>query len=333
MSLAWEILGRMETDNALFVRVNAGQAIQNVLFDCGEGCLLELEFSDVLALDHVCFSHFHADHVGGFDSLLRARLNLDKPLHLWGPVGSIELISHRLQGILWNLADGLSAPWTVHEIHESVIYSRTFQNLEGFKNIVPDGEKPWNDTILETVHFRLQVRIMDHGTPSLAYRLSEPERVNVDTNQFASLGLQPGAWVKAFKDAPIEQTELEINGKIHDLELLRARLFVRSKGEAIAYLTDFKMDESAIFKLKSMLQVGDILVCESQYAHSDLELAIRNDHMTNIQAATLAARVKAKQLVLFHISRRYSSSLEWQELLLEAQTVFANTVFSGTWKF
>jgi ribonuclease Z len=333
MSLSWNILGRIETDNALFVRVNAGQAIQNVLFDCGEGCLLELEFSDLLALDHVFFSHFHADHVGGFDSLLRARLNLDKPLQLWGPAGSIELISHRLQGILWNLADGLSAPWTVHEIHESVMYTRTFQNLEGFKNISPDNEKPWNDTILEAEHFRLQVRLMDHGTPSLAYRLSEPERLNVDTSQFAGLGLKPGVWVKAFKDAPTEQTELEIDGKIHDLELLRARLLLRSQGEALAYLTDFKLDESAILKLESMLQAGDVLVCESQYRHSDLELAIRNDHMTNVQVATLAARVQASQLILFHISRRYTSSLEWQELLFEAQAVFANTVFSGTWKF
>jgi ribonuclease Z len=332
MSLEWKILGRIDTDNALFVRVNAGQTIQNVLFDCGEGCLLELEFSDVLALDHVCFSHFHADHVGGFDSLLRARLNLDKPLHLWGPVGSIELISHRLQGILWNLTNGLSAPWTVHEIHESVIYSRTFQNLESFKNVLPDSKKPWNDTILETPYFRLQVRIMDHGTPSLAYRLSEPERVNVDTSQFASLDLKPGAWVKAFKDALPAQTELEIDGKMHDLELLRSRLLLRSSGECIAYLTDFLMNDAAIVKLESMLQADDILVCESQYRQADLELAIRNDHMTNVQAATLAARVKAQQLVLFHVSRRYSSE-ELQELLLEAQTVFANTVFSSTWKF
>jgi ribonuclease Z len=333
MSLAWKILGRIETDNALFVRVNAGQANQNVLFDCGEGCLLELEFGDVLALDHVCFSHFHADHVGGFDSLLRARLNSDKALQIWGPAGSIELISHRLQGILWNLTSGLSAPWTVHEIHESVIYARTFQNLESFKSTIPDNENSWNNTILETAHFRLQVRIMDHGTPSLAYRLSEPERINLDTSQFASLGLQPGAWVKAFKDAPIEQTELEINGNMFDLELLRARLLLRSAGEAIAYLTDFKMNDAARLRLESMLQAGDILVCESQYLHRDLELAIRNDHMTNVQAATLAFGVQAKQLVLFHISRRYPSSLEWQELLLEAQKVFGNTMFSSAWKF
>jgi ribonuclease Z len=332
MSLAWKILGRIDTDNALFVQVNAGQAIQNVLFDCGEGCLLELELSDVLALDHVCFSHFHADHIGGFDSLLRARLNLDKALQIWGPAGSIELISHRLQGILWNLTNGLSAPWTVHEIHEKVIYSRTFQNLESFKNILPDSEKTWNNTLLETPYFRLQVRLMDHGTPSLAYRLSEPERVNVDTSQFASLGLQPGAWVKAFKDAPLEQTQLEINGKMHDLEMLRSRLLVRSSGETIAYLTDFLLDEVAMLKLESMLKAGDTLVCESQYRHDDQKLATRNDHITSIQAATLAARVGAQQLVLFHLSRRYTSQ-EWQDLLAEAQTVFANTTFSSTWKF
>ena len=245
MSLEWKILGSVDGDNALFVRINAGQAVQSVLFDCGEGCLSHLEFGDVLALDHVCFSHFHVDHVAGFDSLLRARLNLEKPLHLWGPAGSIELITHRLRGILWNLMDGLSAPWVVHEIHENVICTRTFQRLEGFQNFAPDTKEIWHDTILETTYFQLQARVMDHATPSLTFRLSEPERVNVDTTQFTALGLRPGAWVKAFKDAPEDQTQLEIDGKIFDLEELRAKLLIRSSGETIAYLTDFLLNEKS----------------------------------------------------------------------------------------
>jgi ribonuclease Z len=324
-------LGSVDGDNALFVRVNAGQAVHGLLFDCGEGCLSHLELGDVLALDHVCFSHFHVDHVAGFDSLLRARLGADKPLHIWGPAGTIELISCRLRGILWNLMAGLSAPWVVHEIHENMICTRTFQRLEGFKNVMPDTQETWADTILETADFQLQARVMDHATPSLAFRLSEPERVNVDPRQFAVLGLRPGAWVKAFKDAPKDQTQLEIDGKLYDLEQLRAKLLLRSAGEAIAYLTDFVLDENALLKLESMLRAHDMMVCESQYLHSDLELAIRNFHMTNIQAASLAARVKAQQLILFHLSRRYSSA-QWQELLLEARTVFANTAFSSDWK-
>ncbi len=331
MSLEHKILGTIDGDNALFVRVNAGQAVQNVLFDCGEGCVLNLEFADVLALDHVCFSHFHVDHVAGFDSLFRARLNLEKPLHFWSPAGSIELISYRLRGVLWNLMDGLSAPWVVHEIHENTIYSRTFQNLESFKNFSPDTTESWQDTILETPYFLLQTCVMDHGTASLAFRLSEPERVNVDTTKFVGMGLRPGAWVKAFKDAPLEQTELEIDGKIFNLEELRAKLLIRSSGEAIAYLTDFLLDENAILKLESMLKADDTLICESQYRHDDTELATRNFHMTSVQAATLATRVGARELILFHLSRRYSN-LEWQELLLEAQHIFKNTSFSSDWK-
>jgi ribonuclease Z len=331
MSLAWQILGVIDGDNALFVRVNAGQAIRNIVFDCGEGCVLQLELSDVLELDQVFFSHFHADHVAGFDALLRARLNLEKPLELWGPAGAIELISHRLQGILWNLADGLCAPWTVHEIVENTVCTRTFRTLESFKNILPDTEKTWQDTILKTPHFSVQARIMDHATPSLAYRLSEPERLNVDAAQFAVLGLRPGAWIKAFKDAPLEQTELEIEGAIYDLEALRSKLLVRSSGEAIAYLTDFLLDEKAMLKLEGMLKADDVLVCESQYLHGDLELATKNFHMTNVQAATLATRVRARGLVLFHLSRRYTN-LQWQELLEGAQTVFPKTSFSRGWE-
>src|SRR5690349_18809029 len=38
MSLPFQVLGGPTRDNALFVRVETGQAIHRLLFDCGEAC-------------------------------------------------------------------------------------------------------------------------------------------------------------------------------------------------------------------------------------------------------------------------------------------------------
>jgi ribonuclease Z len=128
MSLTHTILGQPDHDNAALVQVNTGQAIHTLLFDCGEGCVSSLEFSLILGVDHVFFSHFHIDHVAGFDSLFRALYQRDsKPLHIWGPSGTAQIINHRLQGFMWNLHNQLGSTWFVHDILEDRVLTTAFR--------------------------------------------------------------------------------------------------------------------------------------------------------------------------------------------------------------
>ena len=71
MSLHFQVLGAPGEDNALFVRVDGGQAQSRLLFDCGEHTASHLTFSEVYALERICFSHLHMDHIAGFDGLFR----------------------------------------------------------------------------------------------------------------------------------------------------------------------------------------------------------------------------------------------------------------------
>ena len=71
MSISYQILGQPGRDNALFVEINTGQSIHRLQFDCGEACLRDLPVSQIQAIDGLLFSHFHIDHVAGFDSYLR----------------------------------------------------------------------------------------------------------------------------------------------------------------------------------------------------------------------------------------------------------------------
>ena len=75
MSLSFQVLGQAGRDNALLVRIDSGQAVSRLLFDCGDGCLGELPFGDIQLIDHLCFSHLHMDHVGGFDTFFRCTFN------------------------------------------------------------------------------------------------------------------------------------------------------------------------------------------------------------------------------------------------------------------
>lgn len=52
MSISFRILGTAGRDNALFVQVDSGQAVERLLFDCGDGCVSELPFADIQAIAH-----------------------------------------------------------------------------------------------------------------------------------------------------------------------------------------------------------------------------------------------------------------------------------------
>lgn len=51
-------------------------------------------------------SHAHIDHFFGFDRLLRVLVGRDKKIHLYGPIGFVNHVHHKLQAYLWNLVDG-----------------------------------------------------------------------------------------------------------------------------------------------------------------------------------------------------------------------------------
>jgi ribonuclease Z len=330
MGIDFEILGKPGDDNALLVRVNTGQATHRFLFDCGEACVSQLEFAEVLQIDHLCFSHLHMDHVAGFDSYFRANFQRTTN-HIWGPPETARIMQHRMRGYIWNLNASMNGSWQVHDVLEDRIVTSRFELGEGFEVQHSDAERTRTQILLEHPDYTLEVFTMNHGTPSLAYIVRESPRTNVDLSQLASLGLKPGPWVKHLKDAGFQDSSLEINGVLHDLNALRAKSLVTTPGESIAYLTDFLLDEKAFATLEPALRGIQTIICESQYQQADLELANRNFHMTSTQAAQLAARVGAHELMLFHISDRYDKD-GWLQLLRDARAIFPNTNFATSWK-
>ncbi len=332
MSIAFEILGSPGRDNALLVRVDSGQSLTRLLFDCGDGCLSSVPYAEILATDHLFLSHLHMDHVGGFDYFFRCLFNREsKPNHIWGPVGTAEIIHHRFRGFLWNLHSEMSGTWRVHDVSRSDFSTSRFELCEAFSRRHDEGTTERNSLLIDLGTCTVEAHLMNHGTPSVAYVVREKARSNVDTSRLAMLGLRPGPWLKQLKDNADTTDRMVIDGVSHSRATLRESLISETPGDSIAYLTDFLLDDAAIAYLVKTLQRCGTVVCEAQYRNSDHDLALRNFHMTTGPVAELARQSAIGRLVLFHLSDRYTSK-EWTEMLAETRAIFPNTAFPAAWR-
>ncbi len=332
MSIEFRVLGEPGGDNALYVRVETGQRIHRLLFDCGEGVVAPLGFAEVQAVEHLCFSHLHMDHIGGFDSFFRATYNrASKPVYVWGPPETARILHHRFEGFLWNLYEGDSGVWYVADVHPDHIERWHYEAGEAFATAHPEERLPFTGTMIATDDYSVDVLEMDHHTPSLAYIVREQPRLNIDTVRLVEMGLRSGSWLRDLKnEREGEDSEVEIDGTRYERAALRRDLLIATPGDSIAYLTDFLLDEAAMQRLVPALTGCQTVVCECQYADADEELAARNHHMTASQVAELARRADVGQLLLFHLSDRYRPS-GWLEMLQQARTIFPRTAFPEQW--
>lgn len=89
-----------------------------------------------------------------------------------------------------------------------------------------------------------------------------------------------------------------------------------------AYCTDTAYTETIL----PFIQGVNLLCLESTFNNAFAPVAAEKLHCTTSQAATLALKAEAKQLLLTHISARYK---EPELLLAEATAIFSNTLLAS----
>lgn len=324
MGLDVQVLGGPSSDNAVFVRVNTGRATHRLLFDVGQGVLDAIPRPEVAAIDHVFFSHFHMDHVAGFDAFLRVNAARERPVRVWGPPRTAEFVHHRLRGVMWNLAPASGGEWFVGDIDPPSVSEARFTLPERFETRRELGARHLDGPLVSHADFTVDATLLDHRTPSAAYLVREAPRVNVNAERLAELGLAPGPWLARLKSGEVGRHE----GR--DLDDLRAELLTNTLGASVGYLTDFRLDAAAHAALVPWLANVTTLVCESQYRHDDADLAAVNHHVSSVQAARLARDASVGELVLFHVSERYDEAGR-AALLQEARAIFPGTRFPPGW--
>lgn len=86
-----------------------------------------------------------------------------------------------------------------------------------------------------------------------------------------------------------------------------------------AYCTDTLFTDSFL----PYIEGADTIYHESTYLEADVEKAAARFHSTSVQAAQIAVKVKAKQLLLGHYSSKYKDPEQFQQ---EATSVFPNAI-------
>ncbi|MCK5620706.1 MAG: hypothetical protein KAJ11_00340, partial [Alphaproteobacteria bacterium] len=84
---------------------------RGLLFDLGD--LQPLSDRKLLRVRQVFVSHTHMDHFTGLDRLVRIFLGREKTLHLFGPPGFIDRVSHKLAAYTWNLVASYPTDFTL----------------------------------------------------------------------------------------------------------------------------------------------------------------------------------------------------------------------------
>jgi ribonuclease Z len=292
MSLSIRFLGTSASRPTIERNVSALAIVregETLLFDCGEGTQRQMmRYGVSFALNDIFFTHFHADHMLGVIGLMRT-LSLQgrtDPLRIWGPKGGIRLLRN---------ADALGFDRLTFPVDVLEIAGGDTQRRGDYSILAYDA---------------------DHGgAPSLGYSLIEEERKGrFNPDRARELGIPEGPlWGRLHR----EETVTLDDGTVIEPGML---VGPRRSGRRITYTGDTRPCDATVMAAERC----DLLVHEATFAEEEAVRALETGHSTAREAADIACRAGAKQLVLTHFSARYSRDA--RELEEEARAVFPNVV-------
>nr|WP_247886875.1 MBL fold metallo-hydrolase [Azospirillum sp. SYSU D00513] len=301
-----------------------------LLFDLGD--LEPVPARRLLRVGHAFVSHAHMDHFAGFDRLLRLCLGREKALHLFGPPGFVDNVAGKFAAYTWNLAPGYAADFAVTATALEEDGSALTAAFHSRRRFVREGERRirFEDGVLVREEaLTVRYATLDHGIPSLAYRVEEPAHVNVFKDRLEAMGLAVGPWLRALKravlrgdpdDRPVAAPGRDGTETVLPLGRLRAEALLVTAGQAIAYVVDTAFTPQTAARIADLARGVDVLFIESPFRAADTELAALKRHLTTGQAGRLAAMAGAKRVVPFHFSPRYQGQEE--EMRREVETAF-----------
>jgi ribonuclease Z len=258
-----------------------GEDKHTLLFDCGEGTQLQLMKSGIsfMDVDKIFISHWHADHFSGLIPLIQTM--------------SLEKRTKELR------IYGPEAEKFVSAIVELGYFGLKFPIVA--INVPFEGEEI--TLIDEDKEYQVFSVPVLHTVPSVAYCFKEKDKWSIDTSKLKKLELKRGFWLKRLKKfgkAKYRGKEVKIE-KVAKLKL----------GLKVVYSGDTKPCKN----MEKISKGSDLLIHDGTF----LEEAEGKAHADVKQAAKIAKKAKVKQLILTHISRRYTSP---KELEKEAKKVF-----------
>ena len=256
----------------------------SLLIDCGEGTQVAVKERgwSFKPIDVICFTHYHGDHILGLPGLLQS-------LNFRGREKPLKIYG----------------PKGIKQI-ENAIYSLGYCKFDFPVEFIEIN----SGTIVETAEYIIKSQEVKHNVINLAYSIEEKKKPRFLREKAIELGVPVGPLFGKLHNGE----EIEVNGKIIKPEQV---LGAARKGIKITYSGDTRPCEEMIEFAKN----STLLIHESTYTLEDEDKARENFHSTSQDAATIAKCSNSKQLILTHISTRYTDT---EDLLKEAKQVFEN---------
>ncbi len=259
-----------------------------LLFDCGEGTQRQMmrARTGMMRLNYIFLTHLHADHILGIPGLLEtmAFQGRKKPLIIAGPAHTLRLV----------------------DTFKTVCYfSRDFE-------VQAIELKP--EDILCMDGYQVEAIETNHTVPSLGYCLKEDLRLGKFNRDAAvALGIPPGPLFGKLQHGQ----SVEVNNKIiHPDQVMGPP----RPGRKIVYTGDTRPCKTVEVASES----ADLLIHDCALADDMADWARETKHSTAGEAAQVAKHAKVRQLVLTHISSRYSEDIF--PLLHDAESIFERTI-------
>src|SRR5690554_151506 len=258
------------------------------LIDCGEGTQVQLRKKKIKfsKINHIFISHLHGDHSFGLIGVITtfAMLGRETDLHVYGPKGIKELILTQLR---------FSGSYTSYNLY--------FHELESNESeVIFEDEK----VIVKTIPLR-------HRVYTNGYLFQEkPKERKLNKEKAEQYGIDSCYYqnIKSGKDILLDDGQFIPNSDLTtDPE----------PPKSYAFCSDTIYKEDIVPIIKNV----DVLYHESTFLEKDAQYTERTMHCTAKQAAAIALKANAKNLILGHYSTRYGSI---EPFKTEAQEIFPN---------
>jgi ribonuclease Z len=256
------------------------------LIDCGEGAQRQLMRAGVgfRGLAHVLLTHAHLDHVLRLAGLLAtfALFRVDGTIEI---IGSDETLTFVRRYLADTIGPERESAYRLRAISPGPVLVREGWRLDAFA-------------------------VAHRGTASLGYRFQDELRHPLISERLDALGVPAGP-----ERALLAQGRSVVlaDGRHIEPEMVRGASAV---GTVLAVVGDTE----EIAGLIEPVRGADALVIEATFLERDATLARARGHLTAAAAARLARDAEVHELLLTHVSGRYSP----EEILKEAARHFPN---------
>ncbi len=268
----------------------SGLAVQRegdlFLFDCGEGTQRQMmRYQCGFGVRAIFVTHTHADHILGITGLLRTMALQDRtePITIYGPRNSRAVLDQVV-----NLGPHrTNFPVEVVEV--------------GPGEHIDQGE------------YVIEPFAVQHRTDAVGWALVEEDRLGrFDVDRARELGVPDGPLFGRLHRGE----DVEVDGNI-----IRAAdlVGIPRPGRTIVYTGDTSPCRETVERAKG----ADLLVHEATFCREEAARARATGHSTAEEAARVAVSAGVRELVLTHVSARYSDTPG--QLLAEAREIFSAT--------